>query len=805
MPRELTIDQAVSEALKAVKQGNLIAARKLFEAVLKARPDHASARDGLNRLIKVTDPPEHQVRDLMTLYRSGRLADAEQACRQLQASHDQSLFVTNLLGAVLQAQGKFRDALTAFERAIQIQPVYAQAHNNRGVALKALGRFQEAVESYAEAARLKPDYAEAYCNQGNAFQAQGQPEKAVAAFDKAIKIKPDYPDALMNRGNAFKDLGLQAEAQKNYKAAIKIRPDFAPAHNNLGALLNDMEQTQAALKAFEKAIRLNPDYAEAYNNRGAALQKSGQLKAALESFDRAVEINPQYAQAFTNRGNVLMKLNRFDAAVESHQKALRIRPDFEEALNNLGNAFQEMGQIGKAVNQFKKAIRLKPDYASAHNNLGFTLQELGDPQGALKAYDNAVRFNPDFADAYNNRGNAWMSTGDIKAALDNYTTAIRIKPDYAEAFNNRGIALKSMGRTEAARQSYKEAIRLKPDYAQAYRNLSNIQPFSPGASLIKQMDALIQGNDLSDDQQMHLHFAMGKALEDTGDVAGAFRHLKAGNRFRKQAFNYHISSDKKLFNRIKEAFSNADPDLIVQESEISAHRPIFILGMPRSGTTLVEQILASHSKVYGAGELKLLGKTLAGSPLSRLSPDRVSGIRSRYLNGLNELHREEPCITDKMPLNFRWIGFIITALPEARIVHVKRNATATCWSVFKHFFSENGNEYAYDLEDVAEYYRLYTDLMRFWHEQFPGKIYDLGYETLTESQKSETQKLLDYCGLDWEDTCLEFYDTQRAVKTASALQVRKKMYQGSSEGWKKFKPYMNPMLRILEKEPCNCD
>jgi hypothetical protein len=221
--------------------------------------------------------------------------------------------------------------------------------------------------------------------------------------------------------------------------------------------------------------------------------------------------------------------------------------------------------------------------------------------------------------------------------------------------------------------------------------------------------------------------------------------------------------------------------------------------MPRSGTTLVEQILASHSQVYGAGELDLLNKAIRATEWrsTQLSSDHLQSIREAYFSSLKEIGAAEPYVTDKQPFNFRWIGFILAAIPEAKIVHVRRDARATCWSNFKHCYSSEAIGFAYDLQDIVEYYKMYVDLMAFWHEKFPGRIYDLDYETLTEHQEVESRKLLEYVGLNWEDQCLEFYKTRRAVQTASDTQVRQKMYQGSSDEWRKYEKYLESMLELL--------
>jgi hypothetical protein len=236
---------------------------------------------------------------------------------------------------------------------------------------------------------------------------------------------------------------------------------------------------------------------------------------------------------------------------------------------------------------------------------------------------------------------------------------------------------------------------------------------------------------------------------------------------------------------------------------------VFIVGMPRSGTTLVEQILASHTKVFGAGELATMGGLLglffahapgrnSGDSKGPITQLDIDIIRSTYLETLSAMNVSEKTITDKMPMNFLWIGFILSAFPEAKIIRLNRDPMATCWSIYRRFFSSKGNDYGYDMVDLAQFYELYTDLMSFWHEHFPNRIFDICYEDLTANQEDETRKLLDYCELDWQENCLSFHKTKRVVKTASAAQVRQEMYKGSSEVWKKYESYLRPMIESLD-------
>ena len=470
--------------------------------------------------------------------------------------------------------------------------------------------------------------------------------------------------------------------------------------------------------------------------------------------------------------------------------------------NNLGNALSDLGSLEEALASYDRAVGIRSDYARAHCNRGNALKDLGRIEEAVGSYEAALAIDPRCAEAHNGLGN--VSRDHLRRpdeAISSYDKALGINPDYAEAHNNRGNALKSVGRLEEAIASYEKALEIDPAYAQAHRNLSSARQYRQDDPQIRQMLRLIERPDLSDEARMHLSFALGKAYADTGDCDRAYAHFSDGNRLRKRQVRYDSAAARELLARIQTTFSKESPVLEVAAPSPGSDgpQPIFVLGMPRSGTTLVEQILASHSRVHGAGELGALDRSIAaidwGS--SRLSSSQLQSIRDSYRSALKRVGGSAPHVTDKNPLNFRWIGFILSAMPEAKIVHVRRDARATCWSNFRHCFSGAGIGFAYDLEDIAEYYRMYSDLMGFWHRWRPGKIYDLSYETLTEHQELETRKLLDYVGLEWEDACLDFHENRRAVQTASDTQVRQKMYRGSSDDWRKYAKHLEPLVEAL--------
>lgn len=464
----------------------------------------------------------------------------------------------------------------------------------------------------------------------------------------------------------------------------------------------------------------------------------------------------------------------------------------QEQINALINLYGT-GRLGEAEASCRELLRGAPESVLVLNILGSILQGQGRLQEAVAAFDEAIRVKPDFAEAHGNRGNALKGLERLDDALAAYERALELRPDYADAWYNRGNMLKDHGRLEDAIANYEEAIRLNPEFAQAHRNVSALKSYAANDPQVELMESLLEKPGLHEAARAEICFALAKACEDQGDVDRCFDYLQQGNDQRKAQLGYDIQEDRKLFARIRELEGNGvEAVSVTAEASI---QPVFVVGMMRSGTSLVEQILASHGDVYGAGELEALNQLI----VPQLSLINAAAIREGYIDALAALGVSEKVITDKMPLNFRWIGLILAALPEARIIHVERDPRATCWSIYKHYFADEGNAYAYSMQDVAEYYGLYRDLMAIWREKYADRIYDLRYEDLTENQEQETRKLLEFCGLEWQEQCLDFHRTRRAVKTMSATQVRRKMYTGSSEAWRDYEQHLKPLLDGLKQ------
>ncbi len=580
--------------------------------------------------------------------------------------------------------------------------------------------------------------------------------------------------------------GNLQQAADLYQQILASDPENADANNLLGVIAHQAGNNQQAVQLITRAVNANPKLISAYNNLGVALAEIGRQEEAVENYRAALSLKQNYPEAHNNCGNALCDLGRPDDAAACYRKAIALKPSYAEAHNNLGNVLRAMGEQENAVASYRRAIKINPNFYAAYSGLGMAYANLRQWDEAVVCFHKVAQDDPKNAEAQNNLGNALKAKGLIEEAIECYKKAVTSNPSYAEAHKNLGVAFEHSGRLGEAVERYRKAIDVRPGYGEAYRHLSSAIRHSVYDDEIQSMEQLYADAAIQEEQRMHLCFALGKAYEDLEEYDKSFDFIAEANRIKRATYNYSTSQTEELFKHIKNRFST---DFVsdCQDMGVDDATPIFILGMPRSGTTLVEQIVASHPRVFGAGELGYMGEMAnALCPQGEVFPtlpldlDATSLHRfgADYVKKMREHSAEATYITDKMPHNFLYIGLIRIALPKAKIIHCIRSPIDTCLSIYKNYFAD-AHRYAYDLKELGEYYTLYVDLMRHWQQIFPGFIYDVCYEELIADQEGQTRSLLEYCGLPWDEACLSFYRAERSVQTASSCQVRQPIYSRS--------------------------
>ena len=612
---------------------------------------------------------------------------------------------------------------------------------------------------------------------GLALQRAGRPAEAEKLFAGALEREPKNAYVLYLRGTLFFQTGRGQEAMQDLLASLELDRNNPWARYILGLSLAEQGRPEEALASYAEALRLKPDFYQVVNSIGNTLQKQGHLAAAGDKYAEALRLKPDYPDALNNLGNVLQEQGRLEEAADRYGESLRLRPEYPQTHYNLGSVLQKQGRLDEAAERYREALRLKPDYPAALNNLGNVLQEQGQAEAAAACYKRALALEPDAPDAYLNLGHALTVSGRLGEAADVFETAIARAP-------RRGLA---------------------------YLMLTATGRVTPGSPHVRRMEELAADLDaLPEADRMELHFALGAAYADLGDQERSFRHLLAGNRLKRGRVDYDEAGTLALFGRIRAVFG-AEFLAAGPRSGISSRTPVFVVGMPRSGTTLVEQILASHPQVCGAGELldlphlvKSLGQAGAGAvypeAVAALPPEHLERLGAAYLAGLRGRAPEAARVVDKLPDNFLRLGLIRLALPGAGIIHVRRDPVDTCLSCFSILFAGRLH-YTYDLAELGRFYRAYAGLMAHWRAVLPpGAMCEVRYEDVVADLEGQARRIVAHCGLDWDARCLAFHENKRPVRTASAAQVRRPLYASSVGRWGAFADLARPLLEALDGE-----
>lgn len=583
---------------------------------------------------------------------------------------------------------------------------------------------------------------------------------------------------LLLRARKLESKGRMAEAREIYEGILARFPANARARQALERMQAPAPAGQSAQEPAQNVIAGLVGLLQ----QGRAEAAAAQARGLVQSFPRSATLQTILGMASATVGDLA-------GAEAGFRSAATLNPADADALSNLGNTLQRQGRTAEAIESHRKALEIRPDFPEASNNLGNALRQDGEPEAAAEAYRRAFARRPDYIDARINLSNALKDMGDVEGAEACLRRALELRPDHVALLKNLGLALADLGRFAEAEAAYRHALALDPQNAEAFRYLTAVTKLPPGAPEFAQMERLRAASAPGTDARCQVCFALYKAYEGIGEDAKAFAALAEGNATRKRLLGHSTEADARMFAKLRET---ADRIPALAATEPARVTPIFILGMPRSGTTLVEQILSSHSEVHGAGELPHV--SIYGAPLAlgevEPTPEALATLRSRYLGRIERLSQGRPYVTDKMPDNFRFLGLIAKALPEAKIIHVNRDPRAVCWSNFSNYFNGMGLGFTCGLEDVVAYWRHYEALMAFWAERHGDRIYQLDYARLTEDPEGETRKLVAHLGLGWEDACLSPQENRRAVATSSQAQIRRPIYRGSNEAWRRYAPFI---------------
>jgi len=600
------------------------------------------------------------------------------------------------------------------------------------------GRLGEAERAYETVLASDPGHVEALHGLGVLSLQSGKAERAVAYLRRAAAAGGSVT-VLNNLGVALCAAGHYDEAIAVYRESVRRDPGSVFSLVNLGKLLNFRGAPAEALTVLQKAVRLSANDAAAHNQLAAALAAGGRTAEALAHYEKAVALSPGRSDFLGDLGAVYLMLDRPDAAADCYRRALRLTPDSPGFLCGLGEALGKLNRHEEAIVHFRRAVALAPDYAPAYYNCG--------------------------------------------------------------------TALTYLGRMAEAKEAFVRAARIAPDNPVFQSALIGLEKTAAGDEHLKRLEVMAAEANRPAAERMELDFTLAKAYEDIGDFARAFAALGRGNAAKRRQSRYRLQRDLDRFRAIKETFA---AEFLAGRSGRGAlsEVPVFIVGMPRSGTTLVEQILASHPAVFGAGELKTMQQiadhAVAGAAfpewLNRVKPEDMAKLGRTYLDQVRPKAPEATRITDKMPANFFYAGLIRLMLPNARIVHCRRDPVDTCLSCYSKLFAGE-QRFSYDLKELGEFYRAYEKLTAYWRMILPpDRFMEVQYEEVVENLEKEARRLVAFAGLEWDRACLEYYKNKRQIRTASFEQVRQPIYRTSVGRWKKFAKELRPLLEVLGVE-----
>ena len=503
----------------------------------------------------------------------------------------------------------------------------------------------------------------------------------------------------------------------------------------------------------------------------------------------------------------LFNATKFDLVISKSKRLIREFPEYIILYNILGSAYQNTGNLNLAKDIFKKGNKMDPANIAIMNNLANVYKHIGQIELSEELFRKIILKQPNYINAYINLGNLKRDNNDFEMAIELYNKALSINDKVPVILYSLALAYQGLGKFDLAIEYAKKTLWLDPKLTQADMLISQSTKYKDGNEHLENMSSKLKNLELNNEQKINLLFALGKANEDINQINKSFEFFHHGNLLKRKSLEYSINKEIKFFNEIKNTFNKID-FAHTENKNNSKKKIIFILGMPRSGTSLTEQIITSHSNVFGAGELPQLSKIVKDKLMNEdsISDDRINELvkdetfknllRENYYNYLERFKANETFITDKAPLNFRWIGLIKILFPDSKIINCTRNPKDNCLSLYKNFF-EGGLNFSYDQKELGAYYNLYLDLIKFWKGKFPDLIYEAKYEKIITDQENEIKKIINFCDLPWENECLLFYRNKTPIKTMSTAQARQPIYKSSVNSFEKFSPFLKDLNKLI--------
>jgi tetratricopeptide (TPR) repeat protein len=638
---------------------------------------------------------------------------------------------------------------------------------------------------------------------------ESNPVLAAEQADAILEAAPEHPVALLYLGVARRRCGKTAEAVQVLESLVRAQDGWASAHYELGLAYGAVDQGATAAISLRRALELKPDLVDAWRALGDQLTHNGDTDGADAAYARHIKAATKDPRLLEPAAALCEnRLAVAEALLRAHLKQF---PTDVAAIRMFAEVASRLGRYGDAENLLERCLELSPTFTAARHNYAIVLHRQGRSLDALREVQTLLEFAPGNPGYHNLKAAVLARLGEYGASIETYEQVLQQHPKQPKVWMSYGHALKTAGRLEDSISAYRRSLELSPALGEAYWSLANLKTVRFQPADLDAMREQLAKADLSHPDRFHLHFALGKALEDAGDYAASFDHYDRANKLRRKGITYdageltaHVQRAKALFTR----------EFFAERAGLGcpAPDPIFIVGLPRAGSTLIEQILSSHPAVEGTSELpdiismaRKLGERRSRTQVSRypeilgtLSADELRELGEQYLERTRIQRKTTAALfIDKMPNNWLHTGMIQLILPNAKIIDARRHPLGCCFSNFKQHFAR-GQHFTYSLEEIGRYYCDYVELMDHFDAVRPGRIHRVHYERMIEQTEAEVRRLLDYCGLPFDEQCLHFYRNERAVRTASSEQVRKPIYRDGIEHWRHYDAWLGPLKNSLE-------
>ena len=637
------------------------------------------------------------------------------------------------------------------------------------------------------------------------------PQLAEEQAHEILKVYPDTVAAERILASAFR---LQKMPQKGLdilEPLLAGQSDSAEFLHEIAQCLGGVGRGDDAISALRSAVKIDPEHTPAWQSLGHQLAVAGDDEGSRAAFQRHFELSTTHPELI--EANRLLHEGKQGKAESIVRDLLKKYPTDVTAIKMLADIALKMGQLKDASHLLERCLELAPDFHAARHSYAIVLMRRQMPEAAMKEAEQLLAHDPENPNFLTIKAYILNRIGDQSGALDLYEGVLQHYPNQAKAQMSYGHTLNAVGRLDEAIEAYNKCIRLSPEVGEAYWSLANLKTFRFSDEDIDNMRKQVTTKGGDADDQSHLAFALGKALEDRKEYGESFEFYRRGNAIRRVTHRHNLKVN--VLDSLRQV--RALPGAFFEQRKnwgCGAPDPIFIVGLPRAGSTLLEQILASHSQVEGTAELmdiiaisRKLGDKKRENPagkypevLAELTRDQVRELGESYLETTRiQRTTDDPLFIDKMPNNFQHIGLIHLILPNSKIIDARRHPMGGCFSGFKQLFAR-GQTFTYGLEDIGKYYRDYVRVMDHWDEALPGRVHRVQYEEMVTDTEAQIRALLDYCGLDFEEQCLRYYETERSIRTPSAEQVRKPIYKEGLEQWRNFEAYLDPLKEALGPE-----